>query len=92
MIAPKTAAAGLGGALTGVLIWILTDGFHVQVSGEHAAYLATLVAVACSYFAPRQPPTVEDTAKILLADNITKGRLAVPDSPAPDGSPPTIPL
>ena len=80
----------MGGAVTGILIWILTDGCHIQVSGEHAAYLTTLVAVACSYFAPKQGPTVEETAKILIADNLAKSQTV---APAPgDLSLPTTPL
>jgi hypothetical protein len=68
-LTPKTAAAGIGGAITGTLIWILGDGFHIQVSAEHGAYLATIVAFICAYLAPNSDPTPEQVEKILLPND-----------------------
>ena len=69
-ITPKTAATGISGALTGVLIWIMKDAFKIQVSAEHAAYLTALVAVAASYLAPRSDPTPDQVAKVLQDSKI----------------------
>jgi hypothetical protein len=64
-VTPKTAATGISGAFTGVLIWVLTDGFHINVSAEHAAYLTAIITFGASYFAPRSDPTPEQVTQIL---------------------------
>jgi hypothetical protein len=52
---PKVAAAGIGGAATTILIWILNDLAGVQVTPEVAAALATIIAFAAGYFTPQSP-------------------------------------
>lgn len=71
-LTPKTAAAGISGAFTGVVIWILTDACKIQVSAEHAAYITAIVAFAGSYFAPRSDPTPEQVTQILQAKPIVE--------------------
>jgi len=54
---PKAAAAGLAGIVASFVVWILTDGFHISVSPEHAALIAAAMSFIAAYFSPRsQPP------------------------------------
>lgn len=50
-IHPKTAAAGIGGAVTTILIYVLSL-FGVTVPGEVAAALTTIVSAASAYLKP----------------------------------------
>ncbi len=52
---PKIAAAGIAGAATTILIWILHDLVGVEVPPEVAAALATLLAFAAGYLTPQSP-------------------------------------
>jgi hypothetical protein len=50
---PKVAAAGIAGAATTLLIWILNSFLGVEVSPEVAAALATILAFVAGYFTPQ---------------------------------------
>jgi putative flippase GtrA len=51
---PKVAAAGIAGAATTILIWILNSLLGVEVPPEVAAALATILAFLAGYFTPQQ--------------------------------------
>ena len=50
---PKVAAAGIGGAATTIVIWLLNDMAGVEVTPEVAAALATIIAFLAGYFTPQ---------------------------------------
>ncbi len=68
-IAPKTAAAGLGGSLSVVVLWILglTLGhWQIVIPPEVAGAIATVISTAASYYAPAShtpPPQVDNQTK-----------------------------
>jgi hypothetical protein len=49
---PKVLAAGAGGALSVILVWLLSVLFKVEVPSEVAAALTTLLAFAGGYARP----------------------------------------
>jgi hypothetical protein len=65
-IAPKTAAAGLGGSLSIVVLWILglvLGHWQIVIPPEVAGAFATLISTAASYYAPAShapPPPVDN--------------------------------
>ena len=52
---PKVAAAGIGGAVTTIVIWLLNDMAGIEVTPEVAAALATIIAFVAGYFTPQSP-------------------------------------
>jgi hypothetical protein len=68
-IAPKTAAAGLGGSLSVVVLWILgmiLGHWSIVIPPEVGGAIATLVSTIASYYAPTShppPPQVDNQAK-----------------------------
>ncbi len=79
-IAPKTAAAGLGGSLSLVVLWALglvLGHWQIVIPPEVAGAFAALISTAASYYAPatHPPPPV---------DNQTAAE--------PPSNPPTTPL
>lgn len=56
---PKTTAAGIGGAITSILLWALTYFGKIDVPAEVGAALATLIAFISAYMTrDRKPPEV----------------------------------
>lgn len=47
-IQPKVAAAGLGGAVSIVIVWVLTS-LSVEVPAEVASAFTTLFSFACGF-------------------------------------------
>jgi hypothetical protein len=54
---PKAASAGIAGAVTYIIIRILTRGFHFEITAEDGAAITTIVAFIAAYLAPRSQPT-----------------------------------
>jgi len=52
MFHPKTAAAGIGGALAVIIVWVLSL-FSIDVPPEVAAALTTILSFGASYLIPR---------------------------------------
>jgi len=50
-ISSKLASAGLAGAVTGVLVWVASL-LGLDIPGEVAVYLSTIVAVVVGYIVP----------------------------------------
>lgn len=50
----KVAAAGIGGALTSILVWIVSVTTKVEVPPEVAAAGATVVAFILGYLVPER--------------------------------------
>lgn len=51
---PKVAAGGAAGAAAVLVVWVLSL-FGVDMPAAAAAALATILAFAAGYFAPRDP-------------------------------------
>jgi hypothetical protein len=68
-IAPKTAAAGLGGSLSIVVLWIMgliLAHWQIIIPPEVAGAFATLISTAASYYAPIShppPPQIDNQTK-----------------------------
>jgi putative flippase GtrA len=52
---PKVAAAGIAGAITTIVIWILNSLLGVEVPPEVAAAITTVLAFLAGYFTPQSP-------------------------------------
>lgn len=50
---PKVAAAGIAGAFTALLVWVLAT-FGVEMPAEAASAVTTLVAFAAGWFKAEQ--------------------------------------
>lgn len=48
----KAIASGLAGAVTVVILWVITTFGHVQVPAEVGAAIATIIGTALVYFVP----------------------------------------
>lgn len=56
---PKASSAGLGGALSVIVIWVLSSIYQIEIPPEIASAITTVVAFGAAYIAPRsQPPTL----------------------------------
>ena len=53
---PKVQAAGVGGAVTSILIWGLKAFFNVELPAEVGAALATIVAFVSAYLTRDRKP------------------------------------
>lgn len=53
---PKVQAAGIGGAITSVLLWAVTYFAKVDVPAEVGAALATIVAFVAAYMTRDRKP------------------------------------
>lgn len=62
---PKTTAAGIGGAVTSILLWGLTYFGKIDVPAEIGAALATIIAFASAYMTRDKKPrsAVEEIVK-----------------------------
>ncbi len=63
-LTPKVATGALAGAVSVILVWIITK-CGIEVPPEIASAFTTVVSAASSWFAPRSDPTPEDVTKIL---------------------------
>ncbi len=63
-LTPKVATGALAGAVSVILVWIITK-CGIEVPPEIASAFTTVVSADSSWFAPRSEPTSEDVTKIL---------------------------
>lgn len=65
-IAPKTAATGIGGSLSVVVLWMLgliLSHWSIVIPPEVAGAFTTILSTVASYYAPRShtpPPQVDN--------------------------------
>lgn len=52
---PKTAASGLGGSITVVVLYCLDAVWGITAPPEVAAAVTAIVSTLCAYLAPRAP-------------------------------------
>ncbi len=72
-LTPKVATGALAGAVSVILVWIITK-FGIDVPPEIASAFTTVVSALSSYFAPRSEPTAEDVTKILSTNAMQKNQ------------------
>lgn len=60
---PKVAAAGLGGAITSLILWLAKEYFLVEPPAEVGAAIATLIAFASAYFTQDRKP--QDVVEVI---------------------------
>ena len=58
-ISSKVAAGGVTGAVTGILIWIVSL-FGLEIPAEVGVYIATVLAFAAGYFMPETAIQVDE--------------------------------
>ncbi len=63
-LTPKVATGALAGAVSVILVWIITK-CGIEVPPEIASAFTTVISALAGYFAPRSEPTSEDVTKIL---------------------------
>ncbi len=63
-LTPKAASAGVAGAFTIILVWII-GLFHVTVPPEIASAITTIISFLAAYLAPRSDPTPDQVVDIL---------------------------
>ncbi len=63
-LTPKVATGALAGAVSVIVVWIITQ-FGVTIPPEIASAFTTVISACSAYFAPRSEPTSEDVTKIL---------------------------
>jgi hypothetical protein len=54
----KVTAAGLAGAITAIIVWILATAFKVDIPPEIASAITIIVAFAAAYLIPPGPNDV----------------------------------
>ncbi len=64
MLTTKVASGALAGAVSVILVWIITK-CGIEVPAEIASAFTTIVSAIAGFFAPRSDPTPEDVSKIL---------------------------
>ena len=64
MLTPKVATGALAGAVSVIVVWIITK-CGVEVPAEIASAFTTIISAGSSYFAPRSDPTPEQVVDIL---------------------------
>ena len=82
-IAPKTAAVGLGGSLSVILLWIvglILAHWGIVIPPEIAGAFTTLISTVASYYAPRSQHPADS------------GQTQGPSENVPPSYPPTTPL
>ena len=55
----KVAAAGIGGSLTILIVYVIQQAFDVQIPAEVASALTALISFASGYLV-REKPTVRE--------------------------------
>lgn len=50
---PKVIAAGIGGAVTTIIVWLLIRFAGVEMPADVTAAIATLIAIAAGYLTSR---------------------------------------
>ncbi len=63
-LTPKVATGALAGAVSVILVWIVTK-CGIEVPAEIASAFTTVVSACSSYFAPHSDPTPEQVTEIL---------------------------
>lgn len=56
----KVAAGGLAGALTTIVMAVLSRGWGVELTGDEAAAIVTLLSFATAYMVPEKPENREN--------------------------------
>ncbi len=64
-LTPKVATGALAGALSVIIVWGISAGFHIQIPAEVASAFTTLISGVSSYFAPRSDPTPDQVTEVL---------------------------
>ncbi len=64
MLTPKVATGALAGAVSVIVVWIISK-FGLEVPPEMASAFTTVISAVSMYFAPRSDPTPDQIAKIL---------------------------
>lgn len=59
----KVVAAGLSGAVTTVVLWILSYFYQVEVPGDVASAITTIIGVAIAYLVPHSDAEVLSAAQ-----------------------------
>ncbi len=84
MLTTKVATGALAGAVSVIVVWLITK-FGVEVPPEIASAFTTVISALAGYFAPRSDPTPEDVTKILQThanqQNINSVQWADPTTP-----------
>ncbi len=70
-LTPKVAVGALAGAISVILVWIITK-CGIEVPPEIASAFTTVISALASYFTPRSEPTSEDVTKILTTHSMQK--------------------
>ncbi len=63
-LTPKVATGALAGAVSVILVWIITK-WGIDVPPEIASAFTTVISAGSSYFAPRSDPTPDQVTDIL---------------------------
>ncbi len=71
MLTTKVASGALAGAVSVILVWIITK-CGIEVPAEIASAFTTIVSAVAGFFAPRSEPTQEDVTKILTTHAMQK--------------------
>lgn len=83
MLTTKVASGALAGAVSVILVWIITK-CGIEVPAEIASAFTTIVSAIAGFFAPRSEPTPEDVTKILTTNAMQQQQQ--------NYNPPTTPL
>ncbi len=71
-LTPKVATGALAGAVSVILVWIITK-WGIDVPPEIASAFTTVISAGSSYFAPRSDPTPDQVTDILKTNAMQKG-------------------
>lgn len=71
-LTPKVATGALAGAVSVILVWIITK-CGLDVPPEISSAFTTVVSAVSSYFAPRSDPTPDQVTDILKTNAMQKG-------------------
>ncbi len=70
-LTPKVATGALAGAVSVILVWIITK-CGLEVPPEISSAFTTVISAGSSYFAPRSDPTPEQVTQILTTNAMQK--------------------
>ncbi len=78
-LTPKVATGALAGAVSVIVVWIITQ-FGVTIPPEIASAFTTVISACSAYFAPRSEPTHEQVVDI-LQKNTQQQQFNTPTTP-----------
>ncbi len=70
-LTPKVATGALAGAVSVILVWIITK-CGLDVPPEISSAFTTVISASSAYFAPRSDPTPEQVTQILTTNAMQK--------------------